>query len=180
MASRSHHHLQAICLCAGSLLSARRNKPGQTLAARAPTRLTAKGQSAAFAAGASAIICFIFRYTAFVHPNPISLDLYPIFTCTFAFPDTTLYFSRIVPSCANPSSTVASHFAASRRASSRKPAAFSPATPIQFVGAHPNGSSHCIPESKLLIDNPPGRSNRFSFATTFFASSLDATPAHKG
>src|ERR1039457_3742824 len=106
----------------------------------------------------------------------MTLALYPALTCTSAFPETTLYFSRMVLSLAKPWSTVASHLAASRFASSRNPAETRPATPIQLVGAHPKGSSHCIPDLVLLIDNPPERSKRFNLATTCCDSSRDATP----
>jgi len=94
--------------------------------------------------------------------------------------ETTLYFSRIVPSSANPASTVASNFFAMRAASLWNPIDSSPATAIQFVGAQPNGSSHCWPVLLFDIDRPPARSNSPSFASTCFASSRVATPAHSG
>src|SRR5579863_95526 len=132
------------------------------------------------AANGLSITCLFLRYTALVHPNPMMFCLYPVLTCTLALRETTLYFSRIVPSSANPWSTVASKCCAMRAASAWNPSASSPAIEIQLVGAHPKGSSHCRPVLVLLIESPPGRSNRFSLSTICFASSRVATAAHMG
>src|SRR5919108_83312 len=56
------------------------------------------------------------RKTPLVHPNPTTLDLYPVVTCVSEDRVTTLYFSRIVPSRRKFSATVERNLYESRSA----------------------------------------------------------------
>ncbi len=72
--------------------------------------------------------CSNFKNTPFVHPNPITLAVYP--ACTFASEDrvTTLYFSRNVPSFRKLSTIIPSQRSATVSASDVNPYRRNPST----------------------------------------------------